>query len=143
MPIKKALFIAIIVILAGFLSIWLLAENIWLAEENNIIEDKGTIRGTVLIGPTCPVVKNPPDPNCADKPYKTTVQVIKIGSPKSSPFAIAETDDQGRYTVTLPPGEYALQPIGGSPLPRCETKDVTVELNVTKEVNLSCDTGIR
>ena len=108
------------------------------------------VSGIVLLGPTCPVIQESlpagrqvPDLNCADKPYKTTVQVIAIGSPQSSPFAVVESDYQGQYRVMLPPGEYGLQPVGGNPLPRCETKNVTIEPNVIKEVNLSCDTGIR
>lgn len=103
----------------------------------------GGIKGAVLLGPTCPVVRNPPDPLCADKPYKTTVQIIKTGSAKSSPYATTESNSEGRYEIMLPPGEYALQPIGGNPLPRCETKNVIVESNKIKVISLSCDTGIR
>jgi len=101
------------------------------------------VRGTVLLGPICPVMREPPDPNCADKPYATTVQVIAVGSPKSSPFATVETDKEGRYEVMLPPGEYALQPVGGSVMPRCGTKNITIEPDVILETDLSCDTGIR
>ncbi|MDO8559867.1 MAG: hypothetical protein Q7S23_02395 [bacterium] len=101
------------------------------------------VRGTVTLGPTCPVMRDPPDPDCADKPYKTTVQVIAVGSPRSSPFALAESDAEGHYQVMLPPGEYALQPVGGSVYPRCGTQTVTVEPGVVKELNFSCDTGIR
>jgi hypothetical protein len=101
------------------------------------------VSGVVTLGPTCPVMRNPPDPQCADRPYVTTVQVIEVGSPKSSPFATAKTDAMGQYSVNLPPGSYALQPIGGNTLPRCETKEVTVVEGVSQKVNLSCDTGIR
>lgn len=110
---------------------------------NGILPYDSGVSGTVSIGPICPVVKNPSDPACADKPYKTTVQVILINSPKSSPFATTESDDQGRYKIMLPPGEYALQPVGKNPLPRCETKNITVEPKMVKELNLACDTGIR
>lgn len=101
------------------------------------------VMGAVSLGPTCPVVKNPPDPACADKPYKTTVQAIKVGSPQSSPFKTVQSDEQGRYIIFLPPGEYGLQPTGGNSLPRCGTKTVIVEPNVIKSADLSCDTGIR
>ena len=110
---------------------------------NDILPYNSGVRGTVLLGPTCPVMREPPDPNCADKPYATIVQVIAIGSPKSSPFATVETDKEGRYKVMLPPGEYALQPVGGSVMPRCGTKNVTIEPDVILETDLSCDTGIR
>ena len=101
------------------------------------------VRGTVLLGPTCPVMREPPNPNCADKPYMTIVQVIAIGSPKSSPFATVETDKEGRYKVMLPPGEYGLQAIGGVPFPSCGTKNITIKPDVMLETDLSCDTGIR
>jgi hypothetical protein len=99
--------------------------------------------GTVLRGPVCPVERNPPEPGCEDQPFETTVQVIAKGSPSSSSFATAATDKDGRYTVALPPGEYALQPVGRQPFPRCETVDITVEPGVMNQVDLSCDTGIR
>lgn len=101
------------------------------------------VSGRVSIGPTCPVVRNPPDPACADKPYKTTVQIISVGSPKSSPFATVETDKDGQYKIMLPPGEYAVQPAGGKTFPRCNTENVTVEPGMVKSINISCDTGIR
>lgn len=105
--------------------------------------NQGIVSGHILLGPTCPVMQNPPDPACADKPYQTTIQVIKVGSPSSAPFTTATSNAQGYYEVSLPPGEYALQPVGGAVLPRCETKEVTVVANGTLILNLACDTGIR
>ncbi|MDD5738967.1 MAG: hypothetical protein PHY72_03550 [Candidatus Pacebacteria bacterium] len=99
--------------------------------------------GVVTLGPTCPVMQNPPNPQCVDKPYATNIQVIAVGIPSSSPFATIESDQQGKYKITLPPGEYALQPVGGNVMPRCETKQITIEPSKIIEVNLSCDTGIR
>lgn len=85
----------------------------------------------------------PPDPNCADRPYETTIQAIVIGSPKSSPFATVKSDKAGNYFISLPAGKYSLQAVGGSVMPRCETKEVTVVQSKILEVNLSCDSGIR
>ena len=101
------------------------------------------VSGTVFIGPTCPVMRVPPDPNCADRPYPTTVQVIAVESAKGSPFAVVDTDKEGRYRVILPPGKYSLQAIGGSPFPMCETKRVNVGSDTIHEENLLCDTGVR
>ncbi len=101
------------------------------------------VTGEVFLGPTCPVVKEPADPNCADKPYQTTVQVIRTGSPKSSPFAVIETDKDGKFEIMLPPGEYGLQAIGGKPFPFCETKNVTIEPSLIIKESLTCDSGIR
>ncbi|MDD5433145.1 MAG: hypothetical protein PHE77_00580 [Candidatus Pacebacteria bacterium] len=101
------------------------------------------VEGVVMLGPTCPAIKDPPEPDCADKPYATIIQVIAVGSPKSSPFATVDSDQQGKYKIMLPPGEYALQAVGGEVLPRCETKNITIEPAKILEANLSCDTGIR
>jgi len=100
------------------------------------------VEGVITLGPTCPVMRQGDD-SCADKPYATNIQVIAIGSPNSSPFATVISDKQGKYKIMLPPGEYALQAVGGTVMPRCETKDITIEPAKVIEVNLSCDTGIR
>ncbi len=112
-------------------------------EGEGILPFDSGVFGKVLLGPICPVTKDPPDPNCADKPYQTSVQVILIGSPKSSPFAVVESDESGNYKVMLPPGEYGLQAVGKLPFPFCETKEVTIEPSILQGTNLSCDTGIR
>jgi len=98
--------------------------------------------GVVLLGPICPVAPVG-DKSCADKPYVTKVLVMRAGSTKISPFVTAKTDKQGRYKVELPPGKYSVQAVGGSPLPYCEAKSVTIKSNEMLAVNFSCDTGIR
>lgn len=106
------------------------------------ITKKSGITGRVLLGPTCPVMKVG-DTTCADRPYSTTIQVIAVGSTQSSPFTTVKSDSEGKFSVLIPPGKYALQPVGGQPLPRCETKEVIVPAEQIVEVDLSCDTGIR
>jgi hypothetical protein len=101
------------------------------------------VQGKVTLGPVCPVMRNPPEPECADKAYETTVQIIVVGSTKSSPFATVKTDKNGAYKIMLPPGEYAVQPGGGNPFPRCSTENITVTPKVVRVVNISCDSGIR
>ena len=100
------------------------------------------VKGKVLLGPTCPVIKEE-EISCADKPYMTTVQVIATGSPQSAPFSVTESDKEGKYQALLPPGEYSLQAVGDIPFPSCETKNINIEPDVMREVNLFCDTGIR
>lgn len=100
------------------------------------------VEGVVTLGPTCPVMRVG-DTSCADRPYVTTVQIIRIGSPKSSPFATIQTDKYGKYKIMLPPGDYALQPVGGPVLPRCETREVTLVPAKIIKMDLSCDSGIR
>jgi len=105
--------------------------------------NQGTVSGRVLLGPTCPVMKNPPDPACADKPYQTTIQIIKVNSPQAAPFKVISSDQQGNYSVTLPAGEYNFQPQGANILPRCTAQDITVTAGANLVVDFSCDTGIR
>ncbi|MCX6740318.1 MAG: membrane lipoprotein lipid attachment site-containing protein [Candidatus Parcubacteria bacterium] len=103
----------------------------------------GTVSGQVILEPTCPVMKNPPDPACADKPYQTGIQIIDRNSPAGAPYKVIQTDEQGRYQVVLPVGEYNFQPSGGRVLPRCEAQDVTVTSAANLKIDFSCDSGIR
>ena len=104
---------------------------------------KGIVHGQVLLGPTCPVERNPPDPNCAPRPYQTSIRVQPV-SP-SSPYMTITTDASGTFTVSIDPGTYTLQPQSqnNSVYPRCTATEVTVVAGQTQNVNLDCDTGIR
>lgn len=134
---KIILFLLAIIIISGvsYLAYWPIIKT----EPEKI--DSG-VEGIVTLGPTCPVMREG-DLSCADKPYATTIQAIAMGSPKSSFFTTVESDKEGKYKITLPPGEYALQPVGGSVMPRCETKNITIKPSEILKINLSCDTGIR
>lgn len=99
------------------------------------------VRGTVSLGPTCPVMREPPDPECADKPYATEITVRRAGS--SSVFATGKSSAAGAFEFSLPPGSYTLSAAGGTVLPRCSEKNVIVEPNAYETIILSCDTGIR
>lgn len=108
-----------------------------------VLPSNSGIQGKVSLGPMCPVMRDPPDPNCDDKGYQTNVQIIAVGSPKSSPYATVQTDKDGAYKIMLPPGKYAVQPVGGNTFPYCGMQEVTVKSGVVSVVNVSCDTGIR
>ncbi len=99
------------------------------------------VRGTVLLGPTCPVMRDPPDPKCADKPYATTITVRREGS--GSVFATGKSNDKGVFEFSLPPGSYVFSAEGGKMLPRCNETKATVSLGEYSDVAISCDTGIR
>jgi len=119
------------------------AEIKWLCTDKaGILPFDSGVEGVVTLGPTCPVMREG-DTACADKPYATSIQVIAVGSSKSSPFTTVESDKEGKYKTMLPPGEYVLQPVGGSVPLRCETKNITIEPSKIIKVNLSCDSGIR
>ena len=99
------------------------------------------VRGTVLLGPTCPVMRDPPDPGCADKPYATTIQIYRTGS--SSVFATGKSATNGTFEISLPAGTYTLFASGGTVLPRCSPVDAVVGQTGYVTTNISCDTGIR
>lgn len=99
------------------------------------------VNGTVLLGPTCPVIRNPPDPACADRGYATTINVRRDGS--NSVFATGKSDASGVFKFSLPPGAYTISATGGTMLPRCSDVSVTVSPNIYTKTTISCDTGIR
>lgn len=71
------------------------------------------VRGQVHAGPTCPVVREPPDPNCADRPVADAVMAVR-GADGVEVVRVL-TDQEGRFILTLPAGAYTLvpQPVTG------------------------------
>ena len=106
-----------------------------------ILPYKSGIRGVVMLGPTCPVMRNPPEPGCADKPYSTMVAVFRRSDPVHA-YAIGTSNADGRFEFSLPPGDYTLG-AGESNLPRCDHPEVTVGPVGYATTTISCDTGIR
>ena len=99
------------------------------------------VKGTVSLGPTCPVMRDPPDPQCSDKPYETTIQVYRTGS--GLVFATGKSDANGAFEISLSPGTYTIAASGGTVLPRCSPAEAVVGQSGYVTVNISCDTGIR
>ena len=99
------------------------------------------ISGTVLLGPVCPVMMNPPDPKCADKPYSTSINISKVGNTKI--IKTIKSDDNGSFLFVIDPGIYILQANGGNVLPRCGEVSVEVISGQYTNTEISCDTGIR
>lgn len=103
----------------------------------------GGIYGTAMMGPTCPVERDPPDPNCADRPFHGDLVVTKRDDPIVTVKEF-HTGDDGTFNVTLPPGFYRIQTPEGQTLPRCHTQDaVTVVAGRYVKAGVACDTGIR
>jgi len=98
--------------------------------------------GSVLAGPVCPVVQDPPEPDCQDRPVAGAV--ILAVRPDGSRVAAAQTDAQGRFALSLPPGRYRLVPqaVEGL-LGTASPADVVVRAGETVELDFSYDTGIR
>ena len=101
------------------------------------------VQGTATAGPTCPVVTNPPNPACAERPVAGAVLVFSNAAGKEVARATSSAD--GTFRVTLDPGSYRLtaQPVQGlmgTPAPL----DVEVVAGVPiSDLQVSYDTGIR
>jgi hypothetical protein len=107
----------------------------------NVSIPKSGITGMVTLSPTCPVERNPPDPNCAPKPYSTSISITKSGSTKI--VKTIQSDAKGAFNADLDPGAYILQAQSGSVFPRCGEVSVVVKGGQYTNTGISCDTGIR
>lgn len=105
------------------------------------VADASGVRGIVSTGPTCPVQTNPPTAACADKPYATTITVMKAGS--TATYMTTKSISDGTYTLALPAGSYTLSAKGGTTYPRCAVANITVSAGAYTTTNITCDTGIR
>ncbi|PIR70303.1 MAG: hypothetical protein COU46_02190 [Candidatus Niyogibacteria bacterium CG10_big_fil_rev_8_21_14_0_10_42_19] len=106
-----------------------------------IAQGLGKVTGTILLGPTCPVVKDPPDLKCADKPIfgEFIVQNV-MGSVEFTRFGTAR---DGSFEVTLPVGEYYITWAESQGLPGAQGQLVNVIAGETSEYTIIFDTGIR
>ena len=106
------------------------------------ISNNSGVSGIVLLGPTCPVERIPPDPTCADKPYST--KLVVTTSDQSRVITEFTSDANGKFSVVLAPGEYAIRnAVTANILPYCGHDKFKVEANTFTNITVSCDTGIR
>ena len=104
---------------------------------------RSSVTGVVTAGPTCPVVTDPPDPACADRPVAEALLVVT--TLEGAEVARATSDAEGRFELSLAPGRYRLvpQPVEGL-MGTAARFEFSVELGVpTAELGVSYDTGIR
>lgn len=102
----------------------------------------GFLRGGVLAGPTCPVVSEPADPACADRPVAGATLVIETDG--GDEVARLTSDADGRFEVALVPGRYTVlpQPMAGL-LGTAPSQQFVVEAEADTEIVVLYDTGIR
>lgn len=100
------------------------------------------IRGTVILGPTCPVESEPGahDPVPCLTPYVAQLVVLDAGG---AVVARISSDDEGRFQLDLPPGDYVIAPQGGDPFPQAQPVPVAVSPGTYSVVQVNFDTGIR
>lgn len=132
-----------------------ISEHLWTYAvgrdgEVQLIDDEGDplpaepgIGGIVTSGPTCPVVTDPPDPDCADRPVAGAVLVIQ--DPAGAEVARVSSGADGRFWVELGPGAYRVvpQPVEGL-MGTAEPMEVQVGAGEPViELAVAYDTGIR
>ncbi len=98
------------------------------------------IAGQVLMGPIVPGPEVPGQIN--EAPFSASFRVVESDNNAVARF---ESDDNGNFTVVLPPGEYTIVPDASAPFPSPEqqTKSVIVPEDGFADVILMFDTGIR
>lgn len=99
------------------------------------------IEGLVKIGPVSPIIGE--DMPSADEPYEATI-VIKEGD-TGREVATVQSGPDGRFRVTLAPGEYVLEPQSPNPgaPPYAEPQTITVEAGQFTYVEILYESGIR
>jgi hypothetical protein len=112
-------------------------------ETGDSLPNGSGVSGRVTAGPTCPVVTNPPDPACAERPVAGAVLLISDRNGREVGRVTAGED--GGFTLQLAPGAYRLvpQPVEGL-MGTAAPIDFDVEAGQPMtEVQVSYDTGIR
>lgn len=102
-----------------------------------------TLHVVVVAGPTCPVVSEPPDPACADRPVDGA-QLVVIGE-DGGEVARAATDADGLAAIGLPAGSFTLipQPVEGLMGTAAPIEIVIVPSEDPEQLTVVYDTGIR
>lgn len=100
------------------------------------------IRGTVILGPTCATGQSPGahEPVPCLTPYAAQLVVL---DGDNVVVARSSSDAQGRFEITLPPGDYVVAPQGGDPYPIAQPIPVAVNPGTYVEIQINFDTGIR
>ena len=101
------------------------------------------IRGVVTAGPVCPVVTDPPDPSCEDRPVAGAELLIRDES--GAEVSRVRSGEDGSFSASLPAaGRYSLipQPIEGL-LGTAPAVEVVIEDAEHAPVRVVYDTGIR
>lgn len=94
--------------------------------------------GYVTAGPTCPVEQA--GQPCPPRPVSAEVDARDAAG---STVRSTNSDSSGRYSLSLPVGDYTLVVVTPSGFPRCPDTPVTVRAGAPTRADISCDTGIR
>ena len=103
----------------------------------------GTLRGEVVAGPVCPVVTDPPDPDCEDRPVPGAELVLEVVEGDGGQIRVL-ADEDGLFEIPLAAGRYTLipQPMEGL-LGTAAPVTLEISAGATIELSVVYDTGIR
>jgi hypothetical protein len=116
---------------------------------------QGVISGVVMAGPTCGAEPAGSPAACAPRPVPNkTVNIIAITAattvtpgqtPTGTIVASATTDANGRFSIHVSPGAYAMvvSPNSGFGMRQTNTVRATVAAGQTVDVTIMLDTGVR
>ena len=96
------------------------------------------IEGQVFIGPMC--VAEQQGKECPDQPYQATLTVNSLNGVQIAQF---QTDEQGRFQVSLVPGQYILRPESPNGIPFASDQTFLVEMGHYTQITVYYDSGIR
>lgn len=96
---------------------------------------------TVTAGPVCPVVTDPPDPSCDDRPVAGAELVVR--GPDGRTVTTVRSDDAGHATLQLAPGSYVLVPQPVEGLMGTAEEMTIVVTDDPEPITVGYDTGIR
>ncbi len=100
-----------------------------------------TLENTYVYAEFC-VSTNQVGVECPDQPYQAMLTVLNTNRKEVLQF---ETEEDGRYIVSLPPGDYILRPESPQdmPLPYASEQYLTVLPDKMTQLIVTYDSGIR
>ncbi|MEO8247623.1 MAG: hypothetical protein ABI622_10955 [Chloroflexota bacterium] len=96
---------------------------------------------TVVAGPTCPVISDPPDPACDDRPVDGA-ELLVMGA-NGQQVAAVRSDARGRADLHLAIGSYTVRPQPVEGLMGTAAQVALVVSASPEALVISYDTGIR
>jgi hypothetical protein len=100
------------------------------------------VSGYAHAGPTCPVILNPPDPACEDRPVVGVLLIVRDAS--GAEVARAASGEDGAFSLSLAPGTYTIIPQAVEGLMGAATAfEVIVVDGPVADIDVAYDTGIR
>lgn len=101
------------------------------------------VSGSVTAGPSCPVVTEPPQSRCAERPVAGAVILVQDADGRQVARLVSQSD--GTISASLPPGHYRIvpQPVQGL-MGTAPAERLTIHAgDPVDDLAIIYDTGIR